>query len=464
MNQNYSNMKFKVQLLFGIVFLANICYSQTDSIYSFTLPEAQEYALKNNYEVKNSMLDIKKSKKKVWETTAIGLPQISGSVYYQHIPGDIPTFNFGEAMLPLFSILDSLHPGAFASFGEDMGESESAIAVKNATTYGFTVSQLVFNGEYIVGLQAAKTFLSLSENAKEKQDLDTKQAVSSSYYSILALEKNKAILDTSIENLNTTLYEFRIMSENGFIEDTEVDQIELTLRNTENAARTLEQQIELSYKLFKILLGIDLESQVILTQGLDEFLVSVETNSPVYGNFDISDNVDYKMLETQERISELSLKRERSKYLPGVSAFYSYTDVTNKPDFDFTINHIIGLNVSIPIFSSGQKLAQIQQAKIDLEKTRNTKKVATENIRLMVEQAEYDLEKSIEKFNNEQFNIELSERIYQKTLIKHKEGLASSLDLAQAHNQYLTSNSNYTNSILELLNSKLNYDKILNNL
>jgi outer membrane protein len=457
-------MKFKGKLFLIIIFFANICYGQSDSIYSFTLKEAREYALKHNYETKNSILDIKKSKKKLWETTAIGLPQISGSVYYQHIPGDIPTFNFGEAMLPLFSILDSLHPGAFASFGEDMGESESAIAVKNATTYSFTVSQLVFNGEYIVGLQAAKTFLSLSENAKEKQDLDTKEAVSSSYYSILALEKNKAILDTSIANLNSTLYEFRIMSENGFIEDTEVDQIELTLRNTQNAARTLEQQIELSYKLFKLLLGIDLESDIILTQNLDEFLVSVELDSPLYSDFDISENIDYKVLKDQERISELSLKRERSKYLPAVSAFYSYTDVTNKPDFDFTINHIIGLNVNIPIFSSGQKIAQIQQAKIDLEKTRNIKDVATDNIRLMVEQAEYDLEKSIEKYNNEQFNIELSKKIYQKTLIKHKEGMASSLDLAQAHNQYLSSNSNYTNSILELLTSKLNYDKILNNL
>ncbi len=457
-------MKFKGNLLLGIILFANICYGQTDSVYSFTLHEAQEYALKHNYEIKNSLLDIRKSKKKVWETTAIGLPQISGSVYYQHIPGDIPTFNFGEAMLPLFNILDSLHPGAFASFGEDMGDSESAIAVKNATTYGLTVSQLVFNGEYIVGLQAAKTFLSLSENAKEKQDLETKQAVSSSYYSILALEKNMAILDTSIANLNSTLYEFRIMGENGFIEDTEVDQIELTLRNTQNAARTLEQQIELSYKLFKLLLGINLESHIILTQNLEEFLVSVETDSPLYSNFNISENIDYKVLETQERISELSLKRERSKYLPVVSAFYSYTDVTNKPDFDFTINHIIGLNVNIPIFSSGQRVAQVQQAKIELEKTRNIKDVATENIRLMVEQAEYDLEKSIEKFNNEQFNIELSKRIYQKTLVKHKEGMASSLDLAQAHNQYLNSNSNYTNSILELLTSKLNYDKILNNL
>ncbi|UCH13427.1 MAG: TolC family protein [Bacteroidales bacterium] len=458
-------MKIKTSLLLGVIFLVNICYGQSDSIYSFTLQEAQEYALKHNYEAKNSLLEIKKARKKVWETTAIGLPQVSGSIYYQHIPGDIPTFSFGEAMLPLFSILDSLHPGAFSSFGEDMASSESAIAVKNATTYGLTVSQLVFSGEYIVGLQASKTFLSLSENAKEKKELDTKQAVSSSYYSILALEKNKAILDTSIANLNSTLKEFRILNEKGFIEDTEVDQIELTLRNTQNASRTLEQQIELSYKLFKLLLGIDLESVINLTQGFDEFLVSVDVvNSPTYSNFDISNNIDYKVLENQERISELSLKRERSKYLPMVSAFYSYTDITNKADFDFTINHIVGLNVNIPIFSSGQRIAQVQQARIELEKTRNIKDVAEENIMLMVEQAAYDLEKSIEKYNNELFNIELSNKIYQKTLIKHREGMASSLDLAQAHNQYLASNSNYTNSILELLTSKLNYDKILNNL
>ena len=455
-------MKLRERLLACIIFFAGLCYSQADSVYSFTLEEAREYAQKYNYEARNTLLDIKKSKKKVWETTAIGLPQVSGSVSYQHIPGEIPTINFGEQMVPLFVILDSLHPGVFSSFSEDMSSAESAIAVRNSTSYGFTVSQLVFSGEYIVGLQAAKTFLLLSENAKEKSDLDIRQAVSSSYYSILALEKNKAILDTSITNLKSTLNEFKIMNKNGFIEDTEVDQIELTLRNTENAARTLEQQTELSYKLFKILLGLDLDADIKLTQSFEDFLVSVNIDAPVYSDFNISDNVDYKLMENQERISELSLKRERSKYLPMVSAFYSYTDKTNKADFDFTINHIIGVNISIPIFSSGQRNAQIQQARIELEKSRNLSDMATENIKLGIRQAAFDLEKSIEKLKNEQFNIDLSKRIYHKTLIKHREGMASSLDLTQAHNQYLNSSSNYTTSLLELLNSKLNYDKILN--
>jgi outer membrane protein len=457
-------MKLREKLLVAIVFFTGICYSQTDSIYHFSLEQAREYALNHNFEAQNALLDIKKSKKQVWETTAMGLPQLSASASYQHIPGDIPTINFGEQMLPLFVILDSLHPGAFDSFGDAMSSAESAIAVKNSTTYGFTVSQLVFSGEYIVGLQASKTFLALSENAKEKSDLDIKQTVSSSYYTILALEKNKSILDTSIMNLKSTLNEFRIMNKNGFIEDTEVDQIELTLRNTENAAGTLEQQIELSYKLFKILLGIGLDARIELTQGFDEFLMSADIEDPSYNDFNISDNIDYKMLEAQERISELSLKRERAKYLPLVSAFYSYTDKTNKADFDFTINHILGVNVSIPIFSSGQRHAQVQQARIELEKTRNMKDMAEENIILSIQQAAFDLDKSIEKLRNEQFNIALSERIYRKTLIKHKEGMASSLDLTQAHNQYLNSSSSYTNSILELLNAKLNYDKILNNL
>jgi outer membrane protein TolC len=147
-----------------------------------------------------------------------------------------------------------------------------------------------------------------------------------------------------------------------------------------------------------------------------------------------------------------------------VSAFYSYTDITNKADFDFTINHIIGLNISLPIFSSWQRSSQIQQAKIQFEQQKNISSLAAENIKLQLQQAEYDLEQSIEKYNNERFNIELSKKIYNRTLIKHKEGISSSLDLTQAHNQYLASSSNYTTSILELLNSKLNYDKIMNNL
>ena len=457
-------MKLKIVTLLAVIFIASICYSQADSIYSFSLNEACDYALTHNYEAINAELEIKRAKKKVWETTAIGLPQVQGSLTYQHIPGDIPTINFGDQMLPLFSLLDSLHPGTFSSMGDDMSSGESAIAVKNSTTYGFTVSQLVFNGEYIVGLQAAKTFLMLSENAQDKKQLDTKEAVTSSYYTILALEINKAIIDSSIENLISTLNEFRLMNQSGFIEDTDVDQIELTLRNTQNAGRTLDQHIELSYNLFKILLGIDLESSINLTQNIEEFLISINVNNPTFSEFNINNNIDYRLLETQEKISKLSLKRERSKYLPLVSAFYSYTDITNKADFDFTINHIIGLNVSLPIFSSWQRNSQIQQAKIEFEKQKNLSALASDNIKLQLQQAEYDLKKSIEKFSNEQFNIGLSKKIYNKILIKHKEGIVSSLDLSQAHNQYLVSSSNYTNSILELLNSKLNYDKILNNL
>ncbi len=457
-------MNIKTGLLLAVLFIMNICYSQADSTYSFTLADARNYALAHNYEAINAQLEISRAKKKVWETTAIGLPHVDGSLTYQHIPGDIPTINFGDMMMPLFEILDSLAPGAFPSSGEDNGSGGSSIAVRDATTYGITVSQLIFNGEYIVGLQAAKTFLMLSENAQEKNELDTREAVSSSYYTILALERNKAIIDSSLINLTSTLNEFRIMNRNGFIEETDVDQIELTLRNTQNVARTLGQQLELSYRLFKILLGIDLGATINLTQDIEEFLIPINVNSPVFNDFNIAENIDYKMVQTQEKISELSLRRERSKYLPLVSAFYSYTDITNKSDFDFTINHIVGVNVSFPIFTSWQRNSQIQQAKIQFEQQKNMTTFAEENIKLQLQQAEYDFKQSIEKFNNEQFNIELSKKIYGKTIIKHKEGIASSLDLTQAHNQYLTSSSNYMNSILELLSSKLNYDKILNNL
>ena len=169
------------------------------------------------------------------------------------------------------------------------------------------------------------------------------------------------------------------------------------------------------------------------------------------------------MLETQEQIQALSLKREKSKFLPSVNAFYTYTDRTNKPDFDFTINHVIGLGVNVPIFSSGQKLMRVQQAQIELEKAKNNKAQTADNLIMGVDQARNQFQNAFEKYKTQQKNVALTKKIYDRTLIKYKEGMVSSLDLTQANNQYLDSNSAYTNAILELLNAKVTLDKTLNN-
>jgi len=434
-------MKPKFIFIF-FIFNAGLCFAQTGH-HEFTVSEAQQFALQNNANVQNAKLDVVAAKKKVWETTAIGLPHVNASYNYQHIPGDLPTFMFPA---------------------QDGSMQEVALGVKNSATYDITVTQLIFSGEYIVGLQASRTYKMLSQTNLVKSEKDIKESIAQSYYTILVLERNSKLIDSSLLNLEKLYSETLAMAKSGFLEETSADQILVTLNTLKNSSDVVKKQVELSYKFFKILMGLNLEDTVILKEKLDDILNIEAGKELLVQTFNLTNNVDYQLLETQEKLMDLSVKREMSTFLPTVSAFYMYQDKTNKADFDFTINNIVGVGVNIPIFASGQKLSKVSQAKIELEKTRNTKNQISESLRMSFDQARFDLEATLNKYETQKLNVDLSFKIYNNTLIKYKQGMASSMDVSQAHSQYIESNSNYTTTVLELLNAKLALQNLLNQL
>ncbi|MGM0504890.1 MAG: TolC family protein [Bacteroidota bacterium] len=409
-----------------------------------SLQDALDYALQNNITLQNAALDIEAARKKVWETTAIGLPQVSGNFNYQHIPGDLPTFDMADPMT---------------------GETQSIkLGVKNSSTYSVTLSQLIFSGEYIVGLQASKTFLKISQLSHEKQNIETKNGVITSYVSVLILERNKAITDSSLQNIESLLNETQQLYKQGFMEETDVDQLQITYNSLVNTQKTIERQIDISRKLFKVLLGTGLNTRLVLTDDLDQLEASMIHSSANIPEFDLMENIDYRLAENQERVSELNYKREKTKYLPSISAFYTYQDKTNKAAFDFTINNIIGVNVDVPIFSSFQRNAMVKQAKIELEKAQNNKALAAENLVIQSQQARNSFLEAREKYDLAHQNLELSQKVFENTSKKYKQGMASSMELTQANNTYLQTQSEYINALFELYKTKIELDKILNEL
>ena len=409
----------------------------------FSLQEAVSYALENNRDIKNAELDIESARKEVWATTTIGLPQVNGSYDYQHLPGTLPSLSFPDP---------------------DGGFQQITLGVKNSASYNVMVTQLVFSGEYIVGLQAAKTFLELSSTSRVKSELEVKEAVHMAYYTVLVLEQNKEILDSSLQNINSVLFDTKAMYEQGFLEETDYEQLQVTRNSLTNSSKVLERQTSLAYMLLRIQLGLSAEDEVILTDKLPELIPVAGGDMLFSEEFDLDRNVDYQLLTTQERISELTLSREKSKYLPTVSAFYLYQDKTRKADFDITFNNIVGVNVSIPIFSSGQRYARVQQARINLEKLRNTREQASETITMALEQTRAEYKNAFEKYMVEKENAVLAEKVFEKTEIKYKQGVSSGMELTQANNQYLDSYSSYTGSIFELLVAKIKFEKALSNL
>lgn len=437
-------MKNKLFIIL-MVFIGGMSVSAQESSeknMSFSLNEAIDYSFTNNTEIKNAGLDLEYAKKEVWKTTAIGLPQVNGKLDYQHLPGELPRLSFPDG---------------------SGGMQEIALGVRNSSTYSVTVSQLVFSGEYIVGLQAAKTFLQLSQNSLEKSMQTTKANVSSAYFTILLLESSKATLDSSLISSNQVLKETKALMEAGFLEETDLEQFSIVTNTISNGIKSIERQIELAYRLFKLNVGIEEDVEVKLTQTIQDLLEEVEFTALLNQDFELENNLDYKMLLTSEKILDLTLKREKSKFLPTLSAFYLYQDKTRKADFDITFNHILGLSVGVPIFSSGQRLASVGQAKIDLEKSVNTRTQVGESLNMAVEQARGDFQTAFESFSTQQRNVELSKRIYEKTLIKYKEGVSSSLDVTQANNQYLEAVNAYNSSIMEVLNAKTSLEIILSN-
>ena len=435
-------MKFFIKILL-FIFIPYLGFSQQDSTITLSLIEAQKYSITHSLSLENARLDVESAQKKVWETTAIGLPQINGKLDYQHIPGTIPTFDFVDF--------------------ETGDPAEMPLAVKNSTTYSITTTQLIFSGEYIVGLQASKTYLQISKLSHEKQESDLKSDVINSYISILILEDNLETIISSIENMKTLVNETRLLSQQGFLESTDADQLQINLNNLLNTKSTIQRQIDISYKLFKILIGSDLNHDILLTDEL-ETIHNLFVNKALNVEFNLINNIDYKMLDNQVKISELSLKREKTKYLPTVSAFYNYQDKTNKASFDFTINHIIGGQINLPIFTSFQRNSVVQQAKIEYKKSLNNQNLLEDNLNTQVQQLRFNYQNALNKYSVTNQNVKLSKGVFENTTKKYKLGMVSSMDLTQSNNTYLQAESDNTNALFELLQTKVDLEKILNEL
>ena len=441
---------------------------------SLSLKQAQEYAIKNNANSRNSVLDMEIAKKKVWETTAIGMPQVNAAGNYQHL-FVVPELSFPGTKLSHDNIQfdPATGIGTISNLQLNTGENiylntEPGAALKlgvaNNVTFNFTVSQLLFSGEYIVALQATKVFYQMTAQNKEKTEIDLKETIANSYALALVLEQSRNVLTQSQENTNKTLSDMQQMLKQGLVENTDVDQIELVSLTLKNALSSMNRQIDATYDLIKFQIGMPFADKIILTDNLDGIANTVNLESIIGTQFNINNNLDYQILTTSEAISALNLKREKSTYLPTLNAVYQHTQLLNEPTFNVTPKDVFVVSMNVPIFSSGSRNVKVQQRTMELQKTKNTKENLANGLQLQYITTRNELTTAYETYLNNKKNIELTKRIYDKTLIKFNEGIASSREITDNLNQYLTVQTNLYNSIFSIISAKNKLDKLNNNL
>lgn len=461
-------MNLRLLMLPAIFLFAAGVNGQTDSVYTFSLKEAQEFALSNNRNVKSSQIDLQIAKKQIWETTAIGLPQFSVTGNYQHI-FKVPEFSIpltGLTQNPL--VLNDVVQG-FEQFESIGGLNQYyyegpkiPLGAKDNTTFDFTLSQLIFSGEYIVGLQASRVYREFSEQQLKKTEKDIEESVAGSYYSVLILSRNIDILDESLEVLTKTHNEMNEMFRQGFVQETDADQIAIIHSQLENTIFTLKGQLDVSKKLFMMQLGLTFDNQLELTDSIEGLLLNTNLNLLDTASFDVNSNINYQLASTSTDLSKLSLRREKSKFLPSFAAFYQHEEQTNPAAFNFMPPDIVGLRMNFTIFSSGQRLSTVSQSQLAYDKAQLTQKNAEQGLIMQFETAKNNYITAMKTYETNLENFKLAKKIFDHSVISFKEGMATSLELTQNQRQYLMTESDYLNGIVKLLNAKAQLDNLLN--
>lgn len=436
--------KQKQILLLAGMFLLGTFVAGAQETVKLSLQDALKIALQNNTNILNSELDLKMARKKIWETTASGFPHGEVKSAYSFYP-KVPTL-----------------PATF--FDPNAGADEVIeLGVKQNIVTDVTVSQLIFSGSYFVGLQAVKVYYGLSTQNKEKARQDVIETVINTYNMIQLAEESKKILSQNLENINKTLYEVSEMNKQGFLEKTDVDQLELTGNTIRNAINQVDSNLDIAYRLLKIQLGMEETAKVELSDQLESGESLTKSSLQlITESFNIDRNVDYQLIQTSEKAAKLELNLAKTSFLPTISGYYNHTEKLKSPAFDFAPKDLIGINVSLPLFSSGEKLAVVSQKRMALEKAQNTRKFVSSSLAMQASQYQNDLKLKLEKYQNQQKSKQLSDDIYQRTLEKYKQGMASSMDLMTSQNQYLTNLTNYYQSIFDLESSKSKLEKLYN--
>ena len=437
--------------VFALLFFSFSVFSQNETLV-FSLEEAIDYAHSNNKLALDSQSDVRMAELQKWETTATGLPQISADISYN---------NWIEQQI-------SLIPAEF--FGGMPGDFvEVAFGTQQTVNGTVTLKQKLFDGSYLVALQASKVYLEISKNAKEKTLSELRKVVTNAYGSVLLAEENISILDANIAVLEKSIIELQKVYENGLTEAENIEQLQLTLSGLVSARNYNAILKNLAYEMFNLTLGLDIDTSVNLTDRMEDLVVKVLLSPTETSNSSLENNIDFKIAVNNMRSNELLFKLEKSKALPTINAFINGGYAGNNNRFNFLDRSqkwfgasLFGVNMSVPLFSSLGRSAATQKAKIALEKSERALVNTRQELKIKIKRAQNELAFAQQDLETKKQVQNLAKRIEEKNQIKFFEGLASSFELSQAQTQLYTAQKQYMEAMLSVLNKHIALDVLLN--
>ncbi len=440
-------------LIICVLAVANFAYSQQEQAQAMSLQECVAYALENNEQLRITSLEKDRSNAVVGETRAQGLPQvdINGGLNYN--------YEVQKSLIDASNFDPSVPEGTEVEF--QFGQAYDG-------NVALGVSQLLFDGSYFVGLQAARTFRELSSKEHLKTEIDVVESVAKAYYTVLINTERLQLLDRNYNRLDTLLFETGQMYQTGFAEKIDVDRIRVNFNNVSVERDRLRKLNDLSLKLLKFQMGMDIYQPLQLSDDLAEVELSVPSVSQ---DFDYNDRVEYSQVVTNQNLARLDLRNNKVQYLPKLYANfnYGYNTATAESSKLFTTSRwlsfgALGMTVSVPVFDGLRKSYKIQQNRMQIEQLEHQKSFLQKNIDIEIEQSRILLESNLAALDVSRQNMQLAEDIFNIAKVKFQEGVGSNLEVVEADTSLKEAQTNYYNALFEAIITQIELNKALGRL
>lgn len=432
---------------------------------SFSLQQSIDYAYKNSPNYLNAQSDVLMAKYKRKEVLGMAMPQIGASVDMKNFM-KIPT-----SVLPNFvspAVYGGLVQAGVAPYDPQKlsPDGYDPIAANFGTTFqaqaGASASLLVFSADYLIGLKATKEYISLMNINVTRSKTDLVSQVSKAYYSVLVNKQRIALLDANITKLEKLLNDTKAFNKQGFVEQIDVDRLEVAFNNLTTEKQKIERLISLSENVLKFQMGYAGTDNLILTDSLS---ISDKEDISI-SKIDITKRSEYQMLEVQQRLNSINVKRLKYGYLPSLVAYSSFNYSGQRNDLKFfTKEHVwyptalLGGTLSLSIFDGFQRHYKIQQAKLDFKKGENSMKNLQLAIELEGASAAVNYNNAALSLQVQKRNLELAQNVYNVSQKKYEQGVGSNIEVINAQQSLKESQANYFNAVYDMLVYKIDYLK-----
>lgn len=460
-----SNMRNKLTFLTALLSMGTFAIAQTRN--EFTVKQAVDYGIKNAVIVKNALLDIKIQQQTNREITAAAYPQLNASISGTHY-FDIPVTSLPNFISPAtYKVLED--EGVKNGSGQPIKTPENGfgnIAAKFGVPWvvssGIEASQILFDGQVFIGLQARNTALNLARATAEVTTEQVNANIQKIYYQLVVGKKQLGSIEANIERFEKLLSDTREIYKNGFAEKLDVDKVQVQLNNLQTEKLKIGNQLEAGNAGLKFLLNMPQKEILVLTDTLSE----AELKSNILDNsYSYTDRKEIQLLNYASKLNGYNIKRYQLSRIPNIAAFGSYQKNAQRTSFNFFndgdwfTTSLVGLKISIPIFDGFARRAKIENARLVLQKTNNQIDQTKESIDNEVTQAKLKMTSALLTIDVQKQNVTLAENVFTTTKKKYDQGLGSNQEIYNAQTELKVAQNNYYSALYDAIAAKIDYQK-----